>query len=101
MAAMSALSMAGALVPGVGGIVSSVATSVLMQQTMGKSARPKDEFSLEFYAIAASDHSLLYKSQSKQKVSKQGEDVLTPQIQKAAAAVLAEVRKKHSTSGQD
>lgn len=96
--AMSALGMATSmLIPGVGGMVAGAITNIAMSQTMGKAAKPKDEFSLEYRAITPDNMTLIQGAGQKAKVSKPGEDVLTPQLEKAAATIAAEAKKKLSS----
>ena len=93
MLAMGAASAAGMLIPGVGGLIAATAGSVLLGQTMGQAAKAKDEFSLD-YKILALDQAVLARAVTKKKAEKDGEDVLTPQLQEAAKTALAEIAKK-------
>ena len=92
MMAMSAVMMAGAMVPGVGAMVASTVASQVMSQTMQKAAKAKDEFTLD-YKVTAMDNSAVASGSSKNKSEKDGDDVLTPQIQTASKAILAKVKK--------
>lgn len=86
--------MAGSMmVPGIGGIIASTVASQVMGQTMGKAAKAKDEFTLD-YNVVGMDKTVLSKATSKKKTEKDGEDVLTPQIQQASITVLGEIAKK-------
>ena len=93
MVLMGAATMAGAMIPGVGGLIASTVASQVMGQTMGKMAKAKDEFSLD-YKVVDMDKAVLSKAVTKNKTEKDGEDVLTPQIKQASVAVLAEIAKK-------
>jgi hypothetical protein len=95
MLAMGAATAAGMLIPGVGGMIASTAGSVVMGQTMGKTAKAKDEFSFD-YKVVTLDGTALAQAATKAKAQKDGEDVLSPQIKQASAAVLSEIAKKQS-----
>lgn len=88
MAPMLAGAAAG-MIPGVGGIVASVATSTVMTAaTISGGFKSKDEVSFE-YRVASADGSIFLPSTTtKQKVKKDGEDVLSPQIAAAGQAFL-------------
>ncbi len=92
MLAMGAMEVAGSLIPGVGMIAGTVG-SIAMSQTMGKTAKAKDEFTFD-YKVTGLDNAVLSQSVTKAKTKKDGEDVLTPQVQQAAKSVLAEIVKK-------
>jgi hypothetical protein len=64
-----------------------------MGKTMDKAAKAKDEFSVE-YKVIGMDKSLLSQSTTKKKTEKDGEDVLTPQLQEASKTALGEIAKK-------
>lgn len=74
-------------------MIASTVASQVMGQTMGKMAKAKDEFSLE-YQLVGMDKTVLTKASSKKKTEKDGEDVLTPQIKEASTRVLGEIAKK-------
>lgn len=93
MILMGAATMAGGLIPGVGGIITSTVASQVMGQTMSKTAKAKDEFTLD-HKVVGLDKSVLSQAVSKKKTEKDGEDVLTPQIKEASTKVLAEIAKK-------
>ena len=90
MIAMTAVSV---LVPGIGGIIASTAGSVVMGQTMGKSAKAKDEFTLD-YKVISMDKTVLSQAIAKNKTEKDGEDVLTPLVQQASKSVLSAIVAK-------
>jgi hypothetical protein len=88
--------MAGSMmVPGIGGMIASTVASQVMGQTMGKAAKAKDEFSLD-YKVVGLDKTVLSQATSKKKTEKEGEDVLSPQLQEASKAVLGEITKKNT-----
>jgi hypothetical protein len=93
MILQGAIMGAGMMVPGVGGMIASSAGSVLMGQTMGKESKAKDEFTLD-YKVTAMDNSVFSKAVTKKKTEKDGEDVLTAQLQEASKTVLGEIAKK-------
>lgn len=87
---------AAGMIPGVGGIIASVATSVIMTSTISGGFKSKDEVGFE-YRVAGTDGSILIPpTPSKLKAKKNGDDVLTPQLQQAATATLAKVIKPQS-----
>lgn len=92
MMAMSAVMMAGALVPGVGAMIATTVASQVMSQAMMKNAKAKDEFIFD-YKVVGNDNAVLAAGNTKKKTEKDGEDVLTPQVQDAAKAILAKVNK--------
>ena len=93
MMVMGAISVASVFVPGVGGLIASTVASQVMSQTMMKSAKAKDEFLLD-YKVLAKDKTPLTQGSTKSKTEKDGDDILTPQLQKASASVIAEIVKK-------
>lgn len=93
MILMGAVTMAGAMVPGVGGIIASTVASQVMGRTMGKNAKAKDEFTFD-YKVSGLDKTLLSQAVTKSKTDKDGEDVLSPQILQASKIVLGEIAKK-------
>lgn len=92
MIAMTAVSMAGAMIPGVGSMIAATIASQVMNQTMGKAAKAKDEFTFE-HKVARMDQSVVAQASSKKKTEKDGEDVLSPQIKAATDAALAAIKK--------
>ncbi|HEY0459543.1 MAG TPA: hypothetical protein VGC97_10430 [Pyrinomonadaceae bacterium] len=92
MPAMSAATMAGAMIPG-GGMVASTAGSAVMGQTMGKAAKAKDEFTFEYKVAGLDAGAILAQAVTKAKAEKDGEDVLTPQIKQSSMATLGEIAK--------
>ncbi len=93
MVLMGAVSAASVFVPGIGGMVASTIASQVMSQTMMKNAKAKDEFTFD-YKVVGIDKAVLTHAVVKNKAEKDGDDVLTPQIQQASKAVLAEIAKK-------
>lgn len=93
MVLMGAATMAGAMIPGVGGIIASTVAGQVMGQTMGKTAKAKDEFSFD-YKVVGMDKSVLSQALSKKKSEKDGEDVLTPQIKEASTKILTDIANK-------
>lgn len=93
MVAMTAISMAGAMVPGVGAMIASTVASQVMAQQMGKAAKAKDEFTLD-YKLTDLNAAVLSQAVTKAKAKTDGEDVLTTQIKQASTAVLGEIAKK-------
>jgi hypothetical protein len=86
---------AGMMVPGVGGMIASTVASQVMGKTMGKMAKAKDEFALD-YKVLALDKTILSQATTKKKTEKDGEDVLTPQLQEASKTVLGEIARKEN-----
>jgi hypothetical protein len=84
---------AAGMIPGVGGIVASVATSVITASTISGGFKSKDEIAFEYRVQGTDGTALIPATASKQKAKKNGEDVLTPQIQQAATATLAKAAK--------
>jgi hypothetical protein len=85
---------AASMIPGVGGMIGSVAASTVMTATtMSGGFKSKDEVTFE-YRVAGVDGSIVVPpTSSKQKAKKDGEDVLTPQIRAATDAALARITK--------
>ena len=92
MVAMTAVSVAGAFIPGIGGMVASTVASQIMGQAMMKNAKAKDEFALD-YKLTSMDKSVVAQATTKKKAEKDGDDVLTPMIVDASKAVLPKVKK--------
>ncbi len=93
MIVMGAVEAASVFVPGIGGMVASTVASQIMSRTMMKSAKAKDEFTLG-YKVTGIDKAVLTQAVMKNKAEKDGDDVLTPQIQQVSKTVLAEIAKK-------
>ncbi len=93
MVLMGAISVAGAMVPGIGGMVASTIASQVMSQTMMKEAKAKDEFAFD-YKLIGGDNSIRASGATKGKSEKDGDDALSPQIQKASANVMTALGKK-------
>jgi Domain of unknown function (DUF4412) len=83
---------ASVFVPGIGGMIATTAASQVMNQTMGKTAKAKDEFTFD-YKVVGLDKSVFSQAVTKSKTEKDGEDVVTPQIRQAAKSVLEKVKK--------
>jgi len=82
------------MIPGVGGIVGSVAASTIMTATtISGGFKSKDEIGFEYSFTAADGTSIIPTTTSKLKAKKDGEDVLTPQIRQATVAALAKLPK--------
>ncbi len=95
MVALGVISMVGGMAPGASGMVVGTTASVVMQQQVGKITKAKDEFTFE-YKVLDLNNTLLSKAITKTKAEKDGEDVLTTQIQQASKTVLGEIGKKKS-----
>ncbi|MGH9947867.1 MAG: hypothetical protein ACRD6X_11780 [Pyrinomonadaceae bacterium] len=93
MILMGAVSMAGAMVPGVGGMVAGTIASQVMGQTMAKAAKAKDEFTFD-YKVMDMNNAVLSQAVTKEKVKQDGEDVLTPQLKQASTSVLTAIAAK-------
>ena len=92
MVVMGAATAASVFVPGIGGMIASTAASQVMAQTMGKNAKAKDEFALD-YKVVGMDKNVILQAATKSKTEKDGEDALTPQIQQTAKTVLEKIKK--------
>lgn len=92
MIAMGAISVAGAMVPGIGGMVASTVASQVMSQQMGKIAKAKDEFTFD-YKVTDINAAVMSKAVTKAKAKEDGEDVLTPLIKQASTTVMGEIGK--------
>lgn len=85
---------AAGMIPGVGGIVASVATSTVITATsISGGFKSKDEVGFEFRVLSADGSTLIPTTSSKQKAKKNGEDVLTPLIAQAAKVTLEKIAK--------
>lgn len=93
MVAMGAMTVVGAMVPGVGGMIAGQVGSMVLGQQMGKAAKAKDEFTFD-YKVTDLNNGVLSQAVTKAKTKKDGEDVLTPQIKQASTVVLGEIAKK-------
>ena len=83
MVVMGVVTAASVFVPGIGGMIATTAASQVMNQTMGKTAKAKDEFTFD-YKVIGLDKSVLTQAVTKSKTGKDGDDVMTPQIQQAS-----------------
>ena len=92
MVVMGAATAASVFVPGIGGMIASTAASQVMGQTMGKNAKAKDEFALD-YKVVGMDKNVILQAATRSKTEKDGEDALTPQIQQTAKTVLEKIKK--------
>jgi hypothetical protein len=93
MIAMGALTAVGAIVPGVGTMIATQVGSIVLQQQMGKAAKAKDEFTFD-YKVTDLNNVVLSQAVTKAKAKKDGEDVLSPQIQQASKTILAQIAGK-------
>jgi hypothetical protein len=81
------------MIPGVGGIVGSIAAStVLTATTMSGGFKSKDEVTFEYRVVGVDGAVIIPPTVSKQKAKKDGEDVLTPQIALAAKTTLEKIQ---------
>lgn len=92
MVGMGAITAASVFVPGIGGMIATTAASQAMNQTMGKTAKAKDEFTFN-YKVVSLDNIVFSQTVTKSKTGKDGEDVMTPQIHKASKTVLEKIKK--------
>ncbi len=92
MIVMGVVTAASVMVPGIGGMIATTAASQVMNQTMGKTAKAKDEFTFD-YKVVGLDKSVLTQAVTKSKIEKDGDDVMTPQIQQASKIVLEKIKK--------
>ena len=92
MVMMGAVTMAGAMIPGIGSMIATTVASQVMGQTMGKAAKAKDEFTFE-HKVTKLDQTVVAQASTKKKTEKDGEDVLSPQIKSATDAVLTKIKK--------
>jgi hypothetical protein len=74
-------------------MIASTVASQVMGQTMGKNAKAKDEFALD-YQVVGMDKNVISKASTRNKTEKDGEDILTPQIHQASKAVLGTLATK-------
>ena len=80
------------MIPGVGGIVGSIAAStVITATTMSGGFKSKDEVTFEYRVVAIDGTVVIPSTVSKQKAKKDGEDVLTPLIAQAAKRTLEQI----------
>lgn len=84
---------AASMIPGVGGLVGMAASTAITTATMAGGFKSKDEVGFEYKVAAINGTTILAPPATKQKAKKDGDDVLTPQIQQAATIVLAEISK--------
>lgn len=86
-------SVGASMIPGVGGIVGSIAAStIITATTMSGGFKSKDEVTFEFRVSAADGTVVIPTTVTKQKAKKDGEDVLTPQISQAAKTTLEKIQ---------
>lgn len=80
------------MIPGVGGIVGSIAAStVITATTMSGGFKSKDEVTFEYRVVGVDGTVVIPSTVSKQKAKKDGEDVLTPLIAQAAKITLEKI----------
>lgn len=90
------LAGAAGMIPGAGiagAIAGSVASTAISTAAMSGGFKSKDEVGFEYRLVAADGTVLIPPTATKVKAKKNGEDVLTPQISKAAEATLALIQK--------
>lgn len=92
MILQGAIMGAGMMVPGIGGMIATTVASQVLGQTMGKNAKAKDEFTLD-YKVVGMDKNVVTQAVTKSKTEKDGEDALSPQIQQASKTVLEKIKK--------
>lgn len=86
--------MAG-MIPGAGlagAVAGAAASTVVSAATMSGGFKSKDEVGFEYRLMGADGTVLIPPTATKQKAKKDGQDVLTPQIAKAAEAALAKIK---------
>jgi hypothetical protein len=95
----------GAMAHGMGGVMaaqaaSQVASQIAQQQAMSQLAgfngqiKSKDDVAVQYQLVATGQTTPLVQNSLQGKAKSDGEDVLTPLLQQAAATVLGEVSKK-------
>lgn len=90
------LAGAAGMIPGAGiagAVAGSAASTAISTAAMSGGFKSKDEVSFEYRLVAADGAVLIPATATKVKAKKNGEDVLTPQISKAAEATLSKIRK--------
>jgi hypothetical protein len=90
------LAGAAGMIPGAGiagAVAGSVASTAISTAAMSGGFKSKDEIGFEYRVAAADGTVVIPATATKVKAKKNGEDVLTPQIAKAAEATLAKVGK--------
>ena len=82
------------MIPGVGGIVGSIAAStIITATTMSGGFKSKDEVAFEYRVDRVDGSPVIPITAGKLKAKKDGEDVLTPQIRQATMATLEKIAK--------
>lgn len=85
---------AAGMIPGVGGMIGSVASSTIMTAaSISGGFKSKDEVGFEYRVSAIDGTVSVPTTTGKLKAKKNGDDVLTPQIVKAAETTLAKIGK--------
>ncbi len=87
MLASTALSM----IPGVGIIAGLAVEAAMTTATMSGGFKLKDEVGFEFHLSKPDGTAVIPSTTTKQKAKKDGDDVLTPQIQAASKTILAKI----------
>lgn len=97
---MTAGMLAGAagMIPGAGGIVGAVAataaSTAISVASMSGSFKSKDKVTFEYRVSSVEGAAVIPATTTEQKAKKDGEDVLTPQISKAAEMTLQKIAPK-------
>jgi hypothetical protein len=87
MLASTALSM----IPGVGMIAGVAVQAVMTTATLSGGFKSKDEVAFEFHLSKPDGTAVIPSTTTKQKAKKDGEDVLTPQIETASKTILGKI----------
>lgn len=96
LGSLGMLAGAAGMIPGAGiagAVAGSVAATAISTAAMSGGFKSKDEVGFEYRLVAADGTVLIPATATKVKAKKNGEDVLTPQISKAAEAALALIQK--------
>lgn len=96
MMGLGMLAGAAGMIPGAGmagAIAGSAASTAISVASMSGGFKSKDEVAFEYRVTAVDGTAVIPATATKQKAKKDGEDVLTPQIAKAAEAALAKIAK--------
>lgn len=98
MMAAGMLAGAAGMIPGVGGMVGGIAASAastaISVASMSGNIKSKDNVTFEYRVTAVDGTAVIPPTTTKQKATKDGEDVLTPQISKAAELTHQKIAPK-------